>query len=242
MNSLNIQAISGVGLPLVLFHGWGFDSHVWVSLVAELQSSFDVYLVDLPGFGQSEPMEWDEFHQALFARLPPKFAVLGWSMGGGYAIRLASAFPERVSYLIGVSASPKFICDPHWPGIDVAVFDLFMKQFAVDPTKSLETFVKMQTGKAVHIDPNRLPRLPSLAAGLSLIKNWDLRSELERVPRACFMFGRLDAIVPVRTLTTMQERYPHFDYVLFEKDAHMPFISNPSRFVLELKKNLNIPG
>ncbi len=37
--------------PLVFFHGWGFDSQVWLSLVPLLEDKYELILVDLPGFG-----------------------------------------------------------------------------------------------------------------------------------------------------------------------------------------------
>jgi pimeloyl-[acyl-carrier protein] methyl ester esterase len=235
MTILYVQSMGGKGLPLVLFHGWGFDSQVWQPLLPELLQSFEVYVVDLPGFGLSSLMEWEAFKSMLLPQLPSTFALLGWSMGGGYAIQLASEAPERVSHLIGVGASPKFIRDSSWPGIDVNAFDIFMTQLVIDPIQTLKSFVKVQTGKEPQLEFTRLPKLASLEAGLLLLQNWDLREELKQVKHACFMFGRLDAIVPARTLTAMRTHYPHYEYVLFEQGAHMPFISDKMRFLEQLR-------
>ena len=55
----------------VFLHGWGFDHRVWLPLVEHLYTlgvwqDYAFYLVDLPGFGQSDDMDWDHFKHALF--------------------------------------------------------------------------------------------------------------------------------------------------------------------------------
>lgn len=232
--NLRIYPLGGKGVPLVMFHGWGFDSQVWAPLAPALQQHAHLYLVDLPGFGQSALMDWECFKSQLLHQLPEQFAVVGWSMGGSYAIRLASECPDRVTQLVGICASPKLISENDWPGIDAKMFDVFMSQFVSHPAETLQSFVMAQTGKILQVDAARLPSLAALEAGLKLIKSWDLRQALLTVPQACFMFGRLDAIVPARTLKAMQSQFPQFKYVLFERDAHMPFMSNQQRFLLEL--------
>ena len=74
----------GEGRPLVLFHGWGFDTCVWRSLLPLLTHQYQLYLVDLPGFGLTPLMEWDLFKEALLNQLPRRFALVGWSMGGSF--------------------------------------------------------------------------------------------------------------------------------------------------------------
>lgn len=234
MSDLFVEMHQGIGRPLVLFHGWGFDSRIFLPLLPALKPFFDVFLVDLPGFGQSKQIDLPTFQKTLLKQLPHQFAVLGWSMGGGYAIQLASLAPERITHLIGVGVSPKFIADDAWPGISCAGFDDFMSQLSLDPIKTLESFVQTQTGKPFKMKPTRLPNLTALETGLHLIKTWDLRNALKHIKQACFMFGRLDTIVPVATLEAMQHAFPQFEYVLFKREAHIPFISNEAQFLSAL--------
>lgn len=46
----------GAGDPLVLVHGIGSSRRVWDPLVSRLADRFDVITVDLPGFGESDPL------------------------------------------------------------------------------------------------------------------------------------------------------------------------------------------
>lgn len=78
---MNIHLIKhGRGTPLVLFHGWGFDSQIWSHLIHLLEQSYQLYLVDLPGFGLTPTQDWHAFKVNLLAQLPSIFVVAGWSM------------------------------------------------------------------------------------------------------------------------------------------------------------------
>ncbi|MFD0851843.1 alpha/beta fold hydrolase, partial [Actinomadura adrarensis] len=50
---------AGAGAPLVLLHGLGGSRHAWDPVVPLLAERFDVLAVDLPGFGESEPLPAD---------------------------------------------------------------------------------------------------------------------------------------------------------------------------------------
>jgi len=226
----------GQGFPLVFFHGWGFDSQIWLPLVEKLAVKYQLILVDLPGFGLSPAMEWTIFKEKLLSQLPDKFALTGWSMGGLYAMRLAIEAPERVASLLNITASPRFIMDDSWPGVRRSVFSEFYKKLATDVQATLNEFIGLQ------IDTNKMPLAPGyppssegLESGLKILDFWDLREGLHDFDKpVCFMFGRLDPIVPIKTMQVMQQRYPDFHYVLFPRAAHMPFLSHRDEFIEKL--------
>lgn len=86
MPELNIQNY-GTGHPIVWLHGWGFDSQIWSDILPHLlalPSQYQIFLVDLPGFGSSSCMSWSTFKSTLLSQLPTQFTLLGWSLGGGY--------------------------------------------------------------------------------------------------------------------------------------------------------------
>lgn len=97
----------GVGPPLVLVHGLGGASVNFTDLAPLLARRRRVLALDLPGHGGTEPLpELDGLgdlaaHVAATAErenmLPA--AVVGYSMGGVVALRLAVSRPEAVSAL-----------------------------------------------------------------------------------------------------------------------------------------------
>lgn len=224
---------SGQGVPLVLLHGWGFDHRIWHSILPDLTNHFTIYTVDLPGFGNSLPMDWEDFKTQMLAILPTTFGLVGWSLGGLYATRLALEVPHRVSSLLNIASSPRFIQDATWPGVPQVVFDKFYHHLSVDINTTLHDFVSLQLGKNSCIQlGNHNPSENGLKAGLEVLANWDLRHALHgfEVPTS-YIFGRLDPITPVKTMHTMQTIYPHCNYVLFNQSAHMPFLSQKKEFI-----------
>ena len=104
--------VGGEGPPLVLVHGLGGGALNFVALAPLLARRHRVLALDLPGHGGSEPLSALDglgdvaAHVAAVAEreemLPA--AVVGYSMGGVVALRLAVARPEAVSALALVAA------------------------------------------------------------------------------------------------------------------------------------------
>lgn len=225
-----------IGPPLVLFHGWGFDSHIWLHLIDPLKSIFQLILVDLPGFGKTPIMSWEDFKFSLLDQIPCPFALAGWSLGGLYATKLAFDLPQQVSHLLNIASSPRFLFEPAWPGVKREVFNGFYRNIANNPYGTLMEFIKLQAGK-VEMQTISVPELSALEHGLQILETWDLRQELSQLEMpTCFMFGRLDPITPMQIMQTMINQYPDFQYVLFKKSAHMPFLSQQTEFIKELRE------
>lgn len=107
---------TGTGPPLVLLHGFTSSSTSWAPLRATLDATHTTIAVDLPGHGRSsspsDPMRYaltrfaDDVVRVLDALDLDRVALLGYSMGGRAALRIALAHPARVAALVLESASP----------------------------------------------------------------------------------------------------------------------------------------
>ena len=105
---------AGSGQPLVLVHGGGPGASGWSNFhpnIPYLAERFRVFAVDLPGWGKSQSVQYDqrdnsgalaEFIEALGLG---KVAIVGNSMGGSSCIRLAYERPDLVSHLITLGSS-----------------------------------------------------------------------------------------------------------------------------------------
>lgn len=98
---------------LVLLHGWALNGTVFEPLLPALQQYFRITLMDLPGMGRSAVPDGDYSLSWLAASVlkqcPPIFSVLGWSLGGMVAMRMAMDQPQRVQKLVTVASSPSFV-------------------------------------------------------------------------------------------------------------------------------------
>jgi 4,5:9,10-diseco-3-hydroxy-5,9,17-trioxoandrosta-1(10),2-diene-4-oate hydrolase len=102
----------GGGLPLVMLHGGGPGASAWSNFGAVLPRfapSFRTILVDQPGFGTSDkpPVVGNYYRFAadhVVALLDElgigRVHLLGNSLGGGTAMRLALSHPDRVGRLV----------------------------------------------------------------------------------------------------------------------------------------------
>ncbi|WP_309649148.1 4,5:9,10-diseco-3-hydroxy-5,9,17-trioxoandrosta-1(10),2-diene-4-oate hydrolase [Nocardioides sp.] len=102
----------GGGLPLVMLHGGGPGASAWSNFGRALPgfaASFRTLLVDQPGFGASDkpPVVGNFYRHAadhvvkLLDELGiDKVHLLGNSLGGGTAMRLALTYPDRVGRLV----------------------------------------------------------------------------------------------------------------------------------------------
>lgn len=248
MSQLVIQTY-GSGAPLVLLHGWGFDRHIWHTILPELLSlpiAYQIFLVDLPGFGDSPMLEWSDFKTQLLAALPSQFTLAGWSLGGLFATRLASEAPHRIKKLLQIASTPYFIRSEDWVGMTPETLDLFYQQFTTAPHTTRQQFVQAQLPAGMVWDVSGLDVAGNcddmqigLLEGLTILKNWDLRSHLAQLSMpVSYIFGRLDRIVSHKTLTVLQQEHPHFHYTLLPHAGHMPFLSHRVAFMDWLKEQV----
>lgn len=225
---------SGRGTPLLLLHGWGFDHRIWDSLVSKLNSTYQVYRVDLPGFGKTDMMPWAQFEKALLAKIPHPTVLLGWSMGGLIATHLALKYPGHFSQVIQVTSSPHFIAHDTWPGISHKHLNIFQKNLQHAPEATHEGFMSFQVPESLRrkLAPIETPSVKSLEHGFEILCTWDFRDQLHKLTcPTTYCFGQRDVIVPEATLHAMKARHPNFNYHLFPESGHTPFLSHSDAFI-----------
>jgi pimeloyl-ACP methyl ester carboxylesterase len=103
--------ISGEGRPLILLHGYALNSLMWSLQKPAFEKRYRLIMVDLRGFGQSScGARWSgsvmaEDVKGLIKSLDLRdIAIVGFSMSGPVAFRLALGIPDRISRLIFVSS------------------------------------------------------------------------------------------------------------------------------------------
>lgn len=226
----------GKGKPFVFFHGFGFDSTIWFPFLDKVKEHITCFLVDLPGFGNTPWMDFEVFLKELQKLLPERFALVGWSLGGLYALRFSNIFSERIEALFLLASSPCFIKKEEWPGIEASVFNAFFNRLSNNREETLSQFVALQTrGSASKYLSFPLGKASEegLKKGLHALQHWDERIYFSKLnlPISC-LFGGLDSIVPSSVFSHIEKSYPHVKSCLLKKASHIPFLSH-DEFVAE---------
>ncbi|MFM2481756.1 pimeloyl-ACP methyl ester esterase BioH [Celerinatantimonas sp. YJH-8] len=241
----------GSGPNLILLHGWGMNSAIWESVANRLAERFSLYLVDLPGYGLSQPAELITFDETCeqLSRILPEGIWLGWSMGGLLALQIALRCPSQVSKLITVASTATFVERKQWPGIKPDVLAFFAQGLTQDYRKTLDRFLAIQTlgSPRAKADIQQIrhqlqqrpePALTHLNQGIEWLKTIDLRSGLSSLQVPWLqIFGALDSLVPKQAMPAHLQ-YRNIQQQLIAKASHAPFISHPREFVESIENFL----
>ncbi len=107
---------AGTGNPetIILLHGSGPGATGWSNFaptIPRLAEHYHVLAVDMPGWGESDPVTWQERDHptALLDLLDAldidRATIIGNSMGGGTTLRFGYEHPDRVHRLITMGSS-----------------------------------------------------------------------------------------------------------------------------------------
>jgi 3-oxoadipate enol-lactonase len=95
----------GIGVPVVLLHGFGLDHRMWDDQVPALADRFRVIRYDMRGYGRSSlPTEAayahaDDLDELLGALNARPAHIVGLSLGGRVAVQFALRHPDSVRSL-----------------------------------------------------------------------------------------------------------------------------------------------
>lgn len=124
--TLAYAELGPAGVPLLLLNGTGSPMSQWdPALLAALSADRRVVVYDYPGLGGSAPLPGrlsfdrlaDDAAGLLAAIGAERADVLGWSMGGFVAQRLAARHPGRVRALVLAGTNPggpQAVLGPTW--------------------------------------------------------------------------------------------------------------------------------
>ena len=236
----------GQGPALVMLHGWSMNSAVWHRLREQLCQQYSLYLVDLPGHGRSDwqPGDFDlnNILDTLAAQLPEQAYWLGWSLGGLLSIAFADRFPDRVLKLSLVAATPRFVQDYDWQcAMPRSVFENFAGSLDENQSQTLQRFLMLQARGAEQsretirqlaedVATQNTPQSDALHAGLDLLLNLDMRSQLQALTCPVqLILGERDTLVPKTLVVALEKLKPGIRTNLMGGAGHAPFVSHPEQ-------------
>ena len=227
---------------LALVHGWGMNARVFDTLAGLLDADFEVRALDLPGHGGRDALPLNTLQSwadDLAQHLPEGATVLGWSLGGQVAMRATLDHPDKISRLILLSSTPKFVASEDWDhGMSAADLQDFGAALIANPQAALLRFLSLQTrgmaGQKALLQHMRQMLLATpqthgqaLLSGLAVLRDTDLRADLPRLIQPTLVIhGALDTLTPAAAGAWLDEILPRSQYVSLSRAAHAPHLSH----------------
>jgi pimeloyl-ACP methyl ester carboxylesterase len=246
--------VAGEGSPVLLVHGLGASMVVWRENIAALSQRFRVYVIDLPGHGDSEKpdISYDAESMVEFLRKfvetldVGKVAIMGNSLGGGLALMTALAHPELVSKLALVSSASLGREVSIWLRLpSLPIIGKMMTNGPVDSTAFMlrkAVHDKSFATKELIAELRRTNKLPGGREAVhKIIRNfisiWGVRRPYVRARDLrslkmplLIVWGAEDKMIPVKHAYRAARANTGVDLHVFSNCGHLPQLERSSEF------------
>lgn len=262
---LTVRAGPADAPPLLLVHGLGQNGFTdWLPVLPTLARQWRVLAVDLPGFGYSSSpdakLSPTNLARVLKASLDRHFSgpvsVVGHSMGGAVALRLASMEPARVSQLVLVDVAGilhRTAFTKHSASLQLPAES--MPEPLREPVARLRDLgnVLIERLFGLPVDPTEVLRANdwlwgrvlrdrnNVNAALALVdENFSAAVHTLQQP-VRLIWGEADGIAPLRTGELLARCLPRAQLETLRGVGHVPMAQATSEFMVLLDRALRQP-
>lgn len=251
---------SALGPPLVFIHniGAGASSFMWRKNFDVLAEHFQVFAIDLLGFGFSEKPAAAPYSADLYVELISDFirevvgypvSVIASGLGAAYAVRVADEHPELINYLV-LNAPAGGDAFRSRPGMAGAAFYGLLQSPVLGTSfhnvmaseRSIKDFARRHLFYDHRRVTNRLvshlyatSHQPgaqhSMAAFVAGYLNADMRAAFARLTQpSLLVWGKQDMLTPVENAVALKRLNPQAQLEVFDYCRMMPEQEHPERF------------
>ena len=230
---------------LLMLHGWGFPSAVFLSLREQLAADFEIEMLDRPGYGDRAGQSITALSNInSSARLTSPTLVIGWSLGGLAALQLALDQPDMVTGLVLLAGTPCFVNREDWQaGMDKAIFEAFRKQVTDNQAQAMQQFVRLNSAakpdRQTKIELNALfgkVAADALIDGLDELENTDLRGLIVKITvPVLLLHASDDRVVPVAASHYLHQHIASSQLVELETGGHAFFLQHGSEVASQIR-------
>ena len=248
------------GPPVVFIHGVGAgaSSFMWRKNFDDLSNDFQVFALDLLGFGLSDKPPTAAYSADLYVELITDFIrevagppanVVASSLGAAYAIRVADEHPNLINTLIlnGPTGSDNLNRRPGMAGAafygllqspvlgtsfyNVMASERSIRDFARDNLFYDHRRVTDRLVANLYATSHQPGAQHAIAAFLSGYLNTDTRAPFSRLTQpTVLVWGKQDTTTPVETGISLLQLNPLAALEVFDYCRMMPEQEHPERF------------
>jgi len=224
----------GRGEPLLFVHGWGGSIQSLTPLAKLFANTNKSFLIDLPGFGESENPDPDwgvKEYTDVIAKLInglhlKKVIYFGHSFGGALGVYLSTNYPNVINKLILCGASYK-------RNTDKQKIPKFIR-FFFDNIPFLKKLVYK-----IFFPASDLLMFPQLESNFKKIVTEDLTNCLKKIKtETLILWAKDDTETPVGNAHELQKKIKHSLLKIFPDTTHNLPIKNPELLFPVIKKFL----
>lgn len=234
--------IVGKGKQIILLHGWGTSKKTFSSLVEEIKENYEVHLVDLIGFGESEeslkPLSLNDY--VLFLRdYINRFnitnpIILGHSFGGRIAIKYENNFKDVEKLILVDSAGIRRTNLKN--KIKIIKYKLLKKWYKLINNKT--EFQKLLRNSGSY---DYKVATPIMKRTLSLVVKEDLKKQIKKIKaETLIIWGRDDKVTPYKDAIYLKKHIKNSGLVTIDNTGHFPYLESKRRFNIIIKDYLKV--
>lgn len=243
---------TGAGTPVLFIHGGTASAREWRPVLPLLAKNAECVAIDRLGCGESDRSArgYDRatITDALFALTAAlgwdRFAVVGQSFGGFWALSMAFAQPERLTGLVVVNGAGGPMSESElalWEARSAArrqaapadptsptAIDAVMKEIFADPSRVPASFREDLRFQAEHADTGQLDAFTAESRNLASAPYASLQMP------TLVIWGEADALIPVERGRRLAEAIPGARFVGLPGVGHTCQVEAPAEFAAAL--------
>lgn len=219
--------VGGDGPPLLLLHGHPSQALEWGPILPQLMLRRRVIAIDLLGYGESDAPDIDYSVNTQTDMVTgfldvlgiPETDVLGFSMGGWVALKLAADHPERVRRLVlvdnaGLRFSTPITAESYVP----KSLTEFRELEKVQSNRRLPDFVARDVMRILQEKAWVIRRVGTSA--LTFRDALDGKLTNVRMP-VLLIWGKADRLIPYEVALRLQHELPQAKLIWLEGCSHL---------------------
>lgn len=233
--------VKGHGESVIILHGWNADVSIYESIVNVLKRKYLVYIIDLPGFGESMipaiPYEIDDYvdfiHSFINDLNIDNPILIGHSFGGRIAIRYATKFKINKLILISSAGIKRFNIKTKYK---IYKYKLKKKYYML--TRNITKLEELQNNSG-STDYQCLNN--TMKKTMINIINTNQTKELKNIlVPTLLLWGKNDLQTPYKDAILMNKKIKDSGLVTFNHSGHFPFIDEEYLFLKVLSSFLEV--
>ncbi len=233
----------GGGKDIILLHGWGADSQIWVSLTQTLVTEYKVTALDLPGFGRTDTpkdtwgvSDYSNFTNEFINSLGMKNVnLIGHSFGGRIAAKLCSNQQNThttISSLILINSAGLKANSFKTDGFKVAAKlgkEFFSLPVLKNYAESARQFIYKLAKEEDYLKAGKMQRTFLKVVDENLDKDFKKINQPTLI-----VWGENDKETPLKQGKEIHKLIPNSDLQIIENAEHFCFLEKPEEVSNEI--------